>query len=70
MIDVMLALEIIGLTRRMRIYSGHRTRTKLSIDVLLPPFLSLGGSDHVFQNHLKTSLRRSFKSYRAQIPKT
>jgi len=39
--------------------------TKLSIDVLQPPFLSPGESVHMFQNRTKTSLRRSFKSYRS-----
>jgi len=39
--------------------------TKLSIDVLQPPFLSPVGSVHMFKNRTKTSLWRSFKSFRS-----
>jgi len=39
--------------------------TKLSIDALQPPFLSPGGSVHMFYNRSKTILWRSFKSLRS-----
>jgi len=41
------------------IYSGNRAMTKLSIDVLQPPFFSPGGPIHMLQNCTITSLWRS-----------